>query len=66
MMHLVVVGVILFKGTRSRKRKFFPDFYLLFGQFLFCHISILLLFNCRSVCFMHMNKFSKCNKNEHL
>ena len=54
------------KGTRSRKNPVFSIFIYFCVIFFFCHINILLLSICRPVCFIHINKFSKCYKNEHL
>ena len=59
-------GLYPLRGHALLKIYFFSIFIYFLVIFFFCHINILLLSNCRSVCFIHMNKFSKCNKNEHL
>ena len=48
------------------KNRYFSRFNFFLVIFMFCHIGVLLLSNFRSVCFIHMNIFVKCNKNEHL
>ena len=62
----VAAQLWMLRGHALLKIIFFSIFIYFLVIFFFCHINILLLSNCRSVCFIHMNKFSKCNKSEHL
>ena len=50
----------------NSKQVLFSIFIYFLVILFFCHINILLLSSCQSMCFIHINKFSKCNKNEHL